>query len=512
VLLYWAWTADGPPSRGARLAGLAVPLALCLAGAAWRNTRIAGTFVPTPTISSGLLLHLGNNPNADGSYGPPDGFDGTILQQNMVAKRLAEQAVGRPLDAVAVDRHWLRVAAGYLAAHPARALELLGRKLLGYVDPRELILDLGFGLERARLPVLRVMLLPFPALLLLGTIGWLADRRDPRRRATRDAIAATALPSLVVCLVFFAQSRYRMSALAPALVFAPRGLEALRAWAAAGARGRLGAAAAAAAVVVAAVALARQRDTPREEAVARYNEAFAWERRRDAARARASFEAAFALAPDQPALRTDYARTLLQSGDVARAEAVLREGLATQPRAGVLLVMLGWVLYQQGRTGEAEAQFRTALAHEPANVAAKLSLAIAVRDRATDPPTLRQVAVVFAEVAATNDLKYARPALLGLGMTYARLGDAEQAEAAFRRMAHGQAPNALEESEWGFALYQLGRYAEARPHCRRAVELEPRNPIAHYRCALVEEQLGDAAAARAHLAQARALGLAVGGP
>jgi tetratricopeptide (TPR) repeat protein len=484
-----------------------LPVVLCLSVAALRNTTIAGSLVLSPTVVGGLTFYQGNNSNARGSYARPDGFHGTLLQDNTLAKRIAEEAAGHPLGPMEADRYWWRQGIGYLAGNPGAALVLFGRKIAGYLGVRDVIPDLGFYSERAELRMLRLMVLPYPALLLLALLGLVADRRD---HPGRDAVALALLPSLVVCLVFYAQSRYRLSGTIAALVLAPSGVRALS-----GALGTAGPAAAvrgASALAVVAMTMWAQAlsDPPEDHALALYNEGVSFERLGDATQALGHYTHAFELAPRNPAVRNNYARTLAAMGQRERGQALLEEGVAADPKATDLRISLGWMLYRQGRTVEAEGHFAEALRLEPANLSAKLSVAFTTRDHAHDRETLEQVARTFREVAAENHPAYTRPALLGLGMTYGALGQADQIDPVFRRMAQLQPLTSIEESEWGAALASVGRHADARPHHERAIALDPRNAAAHYRLGLTLQALGDDAAAQTEFQNARVLGFAGG--
>jgi Flp pilus assembly protein TadD len=97
-------------------------------------------------------------------------------------------------------------------------------------------------------------------------------------------------------------------------------------------------------------------------------------------------------------------------------------------------------------------------------------------------------------------------------MTYGALGQADQIDPVFRRMAQLQPLTSIEESEWGAALASVGRHADARPHHERAIVLDPRNAAAHYRLGLTLQALGDDAAAQTELQNARVLGFAGGTP
>ncbi len=512
--LHRVWNAEWPRAgRVRRLAGVIVPVILCLGVAAARNSLIARAFVPSPTAAGGLVFYFGNNPNADGGYGQPEGFAGSqggILQESLLARRLAEEASGHALSLPDVDRYWWRRGVGYLAGNPGRTVALVGRKLARYLDPRETMSDLAFYPERAELPLLRVILLPFPALLLLAAIGFVSDRRERPSHPGRDAVALAILASLVVCLVFFVHGRYRATGVVAALLLAPRGAQALATLLRSPGFRRASAVAVSAAVAGTIVWAQGLAEGPRERALAQLNAGLAYERLGDEAEAFAQFAPAFESAPNDPAVRNSYARSLAATGRRQEAEAILEQGLAAEPAAVELRVSLGWLQFQEGRAADAEGQFLEALRREPTSLSAKLSLTFMLQQRAGDRSALVAVAERFREVADANHPAYTRPALLGLGMTYGSLGERDRIDPTFERLARLKPLSSIEESEWGLALHQAGRYADARPHHARAVELDPRNAIAYYRLALTEQALEDSDAARSHFEKARSLGFSPG--
>ena len=234
--------------------------------------------------------------------------------------------------------------------------------------------DLGFYAEREELPILRIVLLPFPVLLALALLGFARERRSS---PARDAIALALLASLVVCLVFFVHARYRLTAVLAALLLAPGGVSALASLVRA--RGaRMASAGLVCAALAAGIVWAQtSSEGPKERALGAFNEGLAYERLGDRTAAFVRFARAFAAAPGDRSVRNSYARALGSSGRIPEAEALLREGLAADPAATELRVSLGWLAFQQGSPSDAERHFREALRLDPTNASAKLSLAFA---------------------------------------------------------------------------------------------------------------------------------------
>lgn len=483
IVAYWAWKVDRPGSAVARVGGALVAALFWIGLASLRNTLIAGVLVPTPTTMSGLSFYIGNNESAAGVYSQPEGFDSSILAQNVQAKELAEKALGRPLDPMAVSRYWSGRAWSYLAENPRRALELAALKLKVYFDVREVLLDLGFYAEREQLPLLRLLVLPFPALLLLALVGFFDARRSPERRLMGQCLAAALLPSLIVSLVFFAQSRFRVTALAPALILAAHGTQALVS------RATLGAGAVLALAVSMTVLAQLADDTPKDRAVSQYNLGIAYERLGADGEALSHFERAFTVAAPHAMVRSKYAASLARSGRPAEGEAVLRDGLRLDPRSVALLVDLGHLEFVRQRLDEADRLFREALRWDPDNTVAKLNTAIILRTRTRDPVALAEAARSFREIADSGDLRYARHALLNLGITQALMGESAMVDPTYERAARLRPLSSGEEHDWAVALLTIGRTEDARDHVLRALEIDPNDQNAKRLLRVVEQRL-----------------------
>jgi predicted O-linked N-acetylglucosamine transferase (SPINDLY family) len=91
------------------------------------------------------------------------------------------------------------------------------------------------------------------------------------------------------------------------------------------------------------------------------------------------------------------------------------------------------------------------------------------------------------------------PALYNLGLVLEELGQVEDAENAFRRVAEIDPADAEALVHLGALLRVRGDNAEARTVLEGAVHLEPRSPHAHYHLGLALRAAGDLPAARAVL-------------
>jgi tetratricopeptide (TPR) repeat protein len=83
----------------------------------------------------------------------------------------------------------------------------------------------------------------------------------------------------------------------------------------------------------------------------------------------------------------------------------------------------------------------------------------------------------------TDNVDAATQILMAMGQTAERSGDFELAERFYREAllldAGSEHTRYYVRNNLGYSLNQLGRFAEAEPLCRRAIEIEPRRANAH---------------------------------
>ena len=115
------------------------------------------------------------------------------------------------------------------------------------------------------------------------------------------------------------------------------------------------------------------------------------------AEARAAFEAALRLDPDNLLALNDLGLLALRSGDVARAEGHFREVLRRDDRAETTANNLGLALGYQNRFAEAEEAFRQALAVRPGFTMARFNLAFVMHQQGSSREALRELERVQAE-------------------------------------------------------------------------------------------------------------------
>jgi tetratricopeptide (TPR) repeat protein len=181
-----------------------------------RNILVSGEGI---LISSqgGVTFYQGNNPRADGTFTVPKGFSGDKAHQESEAKALAESALGRPLSYSEVSSYWYGLGFDYWVANPEGAVALFARKVGYWVSSLELSSEYNLAAERCIQPGLKLAFLPF-GLLLIATVGSL--KRALRRNARLAGYHLSfALAGLLMGLIFYVSSRYRLCAAAHLAVF-----------------------------------------------------------------------------------------------------------------------------------------------------------------------------------------------------------------------------------------------------------------------------------------------------
>jgi tetratricopeptide (TPR) repeat protein len=264
---------QGAPRALAALGGLAAAL---LPFCAW-NLASSGTFTPLPR-NGGLAFLVGHNPRAAGDYNVPPGLSGEAMLQEKEEAALGESGY-------AAGWRWIR-------EHPADAVLLAGIKLYRFALADEAPLEHDYAYERARVPLLFALPVPFSLLFVVGLFGLWA-RREPGTRLLGAAVAV----HLATAIAFYVVSRYRLLAVPPLALLAAGGATALWDLWKRGQRARAAGIAAACAVAAAGLAVnPLDADAPRE-AVAEFNCGYAWARRGDLARAAEHYAMATRIAP-----------------------------------------------------------------------------------------------------------------------------------------------------------------------------------------------------------------------
>ena len=182
-----------------------------------------GAFTPVAT-AGGVNFYMGNYRGATGVYAAIPGVGNNIRTQEADADSVAGAAVGRPLPPSEASRWWFRRALGEIGAAPGRWLWLEARKAWMLVGRQEETVNGSFPIEVSKVPMLRILALPFNLLVALGLLGLVlaarANRRvPPRGRVPLAASVAVLLAVAASALLFFVMSRLRLPAVPVLAVF-----------------------------------------------------------------------------------------------------------------------------------------------------------------------------------------------------------------------------------------------------------------------------------------------------
>ena len=215
--------ARGLARGGREAASLVLGLALAVAPATLRNLAVSGEPV---LVSShgGLNLYIGNRAEADGTYRHVPGITPDIQGQARDARRVAEEAAGRPLTARGVDAHFRGLAWGWVRAHPFQAARLFVRKLAYVFAAPEISLNYSYAYYALDEPtLLRWLVVGAWLLVPLGLLGfgerlWSGSPGGggPVGHRWGFALWALVVPAYAFSVaVFFVSARYRVPLLVP---------------------------------------------------------------------------------------------------------------------------------------------------------------------------------------------------------------------------------------------------------------------------------------------------------
>ena len=369
-LALWLFWRARARAGSARALGACLALTLGVALPILPITAYNGAQGDRVLISSqaGVNFWIGNNPESDGSSAIVPGTRADWWGGYYDSIAQAEASAGRALRPSEVSAHYARRARAWIAAEPAAALRLFGRKLRYLVSDWELgnnqderFFARRFGAARYLPPTFGHG--GFGLLLGLAAVGLAAGGRDGR---SRFPLWGFLLVYALGIAAFFVCSRFRAPLLPVLAVFAGRALvlgwDALRAgrpWAV------LGGAACAALVAFGSATLPSEIETSDANGLLQLS--------------------------------------VLEAQRGSRAEALgfAREAVAADPDNRIALRQLGVLLAQAGRPGEALAPLREALRLGPRDADSALALSSAAR-AAGALDEARQAAALAAEIAPNH--------------------------------------------------------------------------------------------------------------
>lgn len=205
----WWFDASSRRSNLITVTAFVIAFATTVSLATLHNYR-AGELV---LISSqgGQTFYHGNNPRAEGTYSTPEGFTGEKATQGSEAKIIAERALGRTMSVRELDSYWYGRGIAYLRSEPMHALWLWGRKLLYWMSSNEVSTEYTLQVERQLTWRVWLFPVPFGLLLVLSALG-LLTRSTPLDARVAIVLAPVAM-NLIVTLLFYCASRYRLPAI-----------------------------------------------------------------------------------------------------------------------------------------------------------------------------------------------------------------------------------------------------------------------------------------------------------
>ena len=472
--------------RGAAL--LATGVVCALTPLAVRNAVVAGDWSPVSS-HGGLNFYIGNNADADGTYHSVPGITPSIAGQQADARRVAEQAVGRPLDDPEVSAYFYGLGTSWIGAHPAAAVTLFARKLAYAFSAVHLSLNYSYPFYARDAGTVLGALVVGPWLLIplgLAGLAWTVLRR----REPAFLIWAAFVPLYAIAVaVFFVSERYRLPLMIPLCVGSGAAVDGLLA--AVRSRRLRDAAPLAAAIGLLAIvanwptgldngrAEERTRMAERMISLGRYDEGTDWASRAEQGH------------PSPGLLHFRVGRRLLAAGRTDDALTHLRKAAAIDSGQEEIDFALGQALLASGRAAEAVPHLRRAF---DAGVRSDLSgydlarALAATGDRAAAISVLQRVTPARADDADS---------WFALGQLALELKVAAMAEAFYRQAVLARPTFAIARHQLGLTYAFLGRFQEAVRELEQAVGLNPRDPAAHLNLAVAYGELGRRAEARA---------------
>ena len=226
IFIYFS---DQAVQTRARWAGLFFAgLLLVLVPVGLRNLIVGGEFKLT-TSQFGPNFFIGNNPEADGTYGSVNKVIGEPQLEGTDAARLAERASGKRLSSGAVSDYWLKKSWDYIRAEPTQWFRLLAKKWLMVWNAREVEDSDDFYIYRQWSWLLTFLswITHFGVLAPLAAAGAWLSRNEWRRLGLLYAMIVSFALSVAVFYVF---GRYRFPLVPLLALFAGKALAEMPAW------------------------------------------------------------------------------------------------------------------------------------------------------------------------------------------------------------------------------------------------------------------------------------------
>jgi Tfp pilus assembly protein PilF len=186
-----------------------------------RNYVIGKDFVLI-SANAGITFAQGNNPWARGSIAVIPGFSGEVTNQRYEETQIAERVTGRKLKPSEVNTFWFKWGFTFIRQRPLEYLRLLLYKTAILFNNHELGSNYLLNVDKEVTPWLRLAFLPFGFIMAWAIIGF---ARISLERPAALALIAAFVGSFLTAMIFYANSRYRMTLVPPAIIMAGGGLD-----------------------------------------------------------------------------------------------------------------------------------------------------------------------------------------------------------------------------------------------------------------------------------------------
>ncbi|HMF93151.1 MAG TPA: tetratricopeptide repeat protein [Vicinamibacterales bacterium] len=481
-------------------AAFSIAAALALVPITLRNIVVSGDWSPVTASHGGLNFYIGNNADADGSYGAIPGVTPDVKGQQEDTRRVAERATGHALDDAGVSSYFYGLGWTWVREQPMAAARLLARKIALVFSAKYLWLNYSYPFfaydEHTLLRAMVVgpwLLIPLGLVGLVGFLGAL-KRALPETRSAY-LIWASFVPIYAIAVAaFYVSDRYQLPILVPLCAGAGAALDAV---AVAVAERRWRSLLVPGAVIVAlliAVNHPRGVDEGVGEERTRMAERLVTLGRVDDAEGWADRAASASLQPGVVHFR--LGQRLVVANQPAAAIAHFQKALAADPNQPVVEYALGETLLEAERPGEAIAPLRRAFEAGVHVDEAGIDLVRALGAAGERDEAIRVLEQL--RPAGENDAERSA-ALAGLAV---QLQEPRLAEA-FSRNALATRPGfAAAHALLGASFNLAGRFADARRELEEAIRLDPRDAASHVSLAVAEANLGRLEEARAQIEEA----------
>ena len=198
------------------LVGVAIPISPVTI----HNYKASGEFVFL-TSNSGVNFYYGANPDAAPTFTRRGQISDSIENEEVKAKKAAEEAMGRQLGPAEVSSYWMKRGFEEIGKKPLSWIGYEFKKLFWTINTYEIPNNYNIQFEMDKVPALRIFFIPYGFICLFGIIGiWLIQKRNPLTILLLFYLAAIEAGLLMFTVV----SRFRVPLTVILLMFAAYGL------------------------------------------------------------------------------------------------------------------------------------------------------------------------------------------------------------------------------------------------------------------------------------------------